>query len=480
MSRRRAWPLRLVSRARHEHRILAGIVDAALSSLATFIVGFYATRVLDPVTLGGYALAFSVFVLSGFVPAQLVFAPTEIVAVGYPRRQQLPLLRQSLARGAIASVIAAVVTSSWAFVAPGDLSSSALEALVVTCAAATFVSPLQDHLRRMLHVAQASWRSVIVAVVQIVVALGAVVAMPATGIGVAAVPFGALAIANVASLTAGILLSVRDLAAPASHEPLGLDRVLRSGRPLLAVGVIPSATTFVVSWLVSTLAGPAVLGYVEASRIVSQPVAVLQNGLGIVLGPRATRAASQRDTAAARSVNRLFQGLIVGAGVAWLVAVAVPAPWNLLTDIVPTAYAVTGLVAASVSSFTVLSLSLIRRYELYGAGREREAARAELEGNTVRTALALAVGPLGAFAVPVGQVALGILRFVRYRGWLDAYYRESADDLPRAGDLVEGGAETRYRTDDAREARHRTDDGREARDAADDATERAGSRTAHG
>src|SRR5688572_9977518 len=36
------------------HDTLAGLLDASLASLATFVVGIYAVRAFDPVTLGGY------------------------------------------------------------------------------------------------------------------------------------------------------------------------------------------------------------------------------------------------------------------------------------------------------------------------------------------------------------------------------------------------------------------------------------------
>jgi O-antigen/teichoic acid export membrane protein len=415
---------------------MAGVIDAAVSSLATFVIGLFATRSLDPETLGGYALAFSVFVLSGFIPAQVIFIPTEIAAVDYPQDQRLPLLRQSLLRGAAVSLCAAAGTSAWFLIAPGDLPPGALPALVVTCAAATFISPLQDHLRRMLHVAQASWRSVLVAIIQIAVALGAVVVLSAAGVAAVWVPFGSLAAANVVSFTIGLLLSTRGILAPASEVPITLERLLRSARSLLTAGLAPSVATVVVSWQISAIAGAATLGFVEAARIVSQPVAVLQLGLLNVLGPRATRAASRRDPEASRLVNRLFRRLILLAGGGWLVAVAVPGPWNPLPGFLPTAYVIPGLVAASIAAFTILSLSQSLRFELYGARRERLVAQAEVEGNVTRTVIALGAGLIGSFVAPLGVAALGAIRLARSVRWLAEYYRSdpSADRDTTADD----------------------------------------------
>jgi len=397
---------------------MAGVTDAAVSSLGTFVVGLYATRELEPEALGGYALAFSVFVLSAFIPAQVICTPTEIAAVDYPPGQQLPLLRRSLLRGAAVSLLAAVVTSIWFLLAPADMPPDTLPALVLTCAAATFVSPLQDHLRRMLHIAGRSWRSVLVAFTQISVAIGGVVLLPSAGVPAAWVPFGVLAAANVVSLTIGLLLTVRDLTSPGPEVTLPVRRLLSSARSLLAVGLAPSITTFIVSWLISAIAGAATLGFVEAARVVGQPVAVLQGGLLSVLGPRATRAGSTRDLAASRNVNRLFRRLILVAGAGWLLAVGVPAPWNVLPAFLPTAYAVPGLVAASIAAFTILSLSQGYRYELYGARRERQVAQAEIEGNAIRIVIASAAGIIGPFVSPLGVAALGVVAFIRSARWL--------------------------------------------------------------
>ncbi len=404
------------------HLIVAGVLDAGVSSAATFVVGLEATRSLSADALGAYALAFSVFTLSGFIPAELVFSPTEIAAVDYPRGHQLPLLRVSLVRGAFVSGLAAIVTSAWVLIAPASLPSEVLPPLAITCALATFVSPIQDHLRRMLHIAESSWRSVVVATTQMVFAIGGVAAMHVAEVPPPWIPFGVLVVANVASLSLGLLLILPRLLAEGSDVPILRSRLLRTGRSLLVVGVAPSATAFVVSWLVTALVGPATLGYVEAARIVSQPVAVLQTGLGAVLGPRVTRAASVRDRIRATGVKRQFERMILLAGVAWAILVAAPAPWNPLPRFLPTAYVVGGLVFASIAAFTIMSLPQGRRYELYGAGRERLVARAEIEGNVLRLAAVPLVLLVGTFAVPIGLALLGIVRWVRPTRWIADYY----------------------------------------------------------
>lgn len=415
--------LSLPGRVLSHHLVVAGVLDAAVSSSATFLAGLTATRVLAPDVLGLYALAFSVFIFSGFVPAQLIFTSTEIMAVDYPRHHQLPLLRMSLARGAVVSFLAAVVTSAWVLVAPTN-PGGALPPLALTCALATFISPIQDHLRRMLHVAGESWRAVAVAVVQLAGVLVAVVGMTVAGVAPVWVPFGSLVIANLISLCVGLLLSLRELLADGPQAPISTERLLHSGRPLLLIGILPSAASFAVSWLVAALAGAATLGLVEAGRIVSQPVQVLQVGLGGVLGPRATRASSQRDERTARRVVRQFRTLILAAGFAWLVVVGLPGPWNPLPALLPNAYVLPGIVAAWILGLTLMNLSEGLRLVLFGARRERQVVRAELEGNAARLAVAGGVPLLGGYAVPLGLAVLGLVRAVRAERWVAEYFAE--------------------------------------------------------
>ena len=51
----------------------AGLLDAALASLASFIVTFYAARSLPAAGLGIYALFFNAFIMAAVVPTQLLF-----------------------------------------------------------------------------------------------------------------------------------------------------------------------------------------------------------------------------------------------------------------------------------------------------------------------------------------------------------------------------------------------------------------------
>jgi O-antigen/teichoic acid export membrane protein len=400
------------------------VVDAGVSALATFAAGLYATRHLDPTTLGAYAMAYSIFVLASWIPAASVCMPAEILATTLNQGERLSVLRDSLWRCLLVAAIAGLITSAWVLVRPAGVEDDAIVALAVTCAGASVVSPVQDHLRRMFHVAGASVAAVVVALCQLASVLVALGTLTGLGLESSAVPFGSLLVANLVSLVVGVLLVGPKLRVAPTTRLTWRD-VRRSGGPLLGAGLIPSATTFLVANLVSLFAGAAALGHVEAARILSQPVAVLGTGLNAVLGPRVTRAAHRRDRGVASHLLRRYHGLLIAAGAVYLLGVSVPREVNVLASFVPTAYAVPGLLAVSIVAYTAAGLALASRSEQLGAAREWFVARVEVEGNAARLLVGATAAWIGPFAAPAGLIVLALIRLVRYgTGIADHYLSE--------------------------------------------------------
>jgi hypothetical protein len=110
---------------------------------------------------------------------------------------------------------------------------------------------LQEHVRRVLHLAGMSWHAAVVSLVQVGGVLMALALLGSAETHVIWRPFGALTIGTVVALG--------------------------------QVDVDPAAT---------------------AARIVGQPIFVLAVGLSAVLNPRAMEAGAGRDRAAARHVAR--------------------------------------------------------------------------------------------------------------------------------------------------------------------------------
>jgi O-antigen/teichoic acid export membrane protein len=402
--------------------LLAGVLDAALSSLATFGSGLYAARLLTPVELGGYALAGNAFGVAMSVPAQMAFTPLEIIAVSGVASSRLPFLRRSVMLGLLPAFLPAIAGPLWALVAPSTISTNIVVALTITGVGYAFLSPVQDHLRRMLHIAGESWYAALVSAVQLVVVAGVLVVWRIDRLPSAWAPFGALAVANLISLVVGMLLARRRETSDTELPIARMADVLRSGRWLLISTLVPTGAAFVAAAIAIRLAGAAILGYAEVARLGGQPLLVLSTGLSSTLGPRVVAAAQRRRPREARHITRVYVVLILVLGALYL-AIAGPAwRWNPIEWLLPKAYVIPGLVAATILANVTHGISFPVRSEILGAGKEQALAKVELVGNAVRVAIAGAAGALGAFVIPAGVLAVGSIRWLGCHMELRPYY----------------------------------------------------------
>jgi O-antigen/teichoic acid export membrane protein len=408
--------------------VAAGVADAGLASLATFAVGVYAIRALEPRALGAYALVFTAFTLLAVVPTQLLYVPAETAAASLPRGARSAVLPRSLRAGLPAAALAALALPAWALAAPPGIPARAALVLTATAVACTLVSPAQDHLRRMLHVAGRSGAAALVSTVQLATVAVAIVAAPRLAVSAAWVPFGALAAANVLSLSAGVVI-LRGEGRSSAAEELDFRALAETGRWLLLASAIAPASAFAASAVAGHLAGPAALGVAEAARVIGHPVLVLATGLSAVLGPRSVRAAAARRAADARRVAALFQALTLGGGAAYLAAASFAWPLNPFPALVPGAYAVAGLAAAAIVAAMANGALFPARSELLGAARAGSIARADAAGAALRVGVAATAGVTGALAVPLGFLALGLVRWAGYRRALRGVYSSSGETV---------------------------------------------------
>jgi hypothetical protein len=421
---------------RLRHALPAGLLDAGFASLARLAVGVYAARALTVSDLGAYALFFSAFVFAIVVPMQFVLVPAELATLPAARRERLALLRQSWRIGTpTASAIAVVASVAAALGA--EAPASVVGPLALTMVACATLTPLQEHIRRVLHLAEISWHAAVVSLVQFGGVVAALVLLAWVGVPAIWRPFGALTIATMASLQSGLLLT-RWRQQPATLPRYEVTDLMRAGRWLLAIEAITAGGTFLASVLVTQLDTPEALGYAEAARVVAQPLFVLAVGLLSVLNPRAMEAGARRDRAMARQVARPYTVLLVAIGLVYGALTAAPWWGNPLGALVPQAYVVTGLVPAAVASFVLFGLPMILRSELTGAGRERVLPQVGLVAAALQCAAALSAVWIGAFARPLGVALFGVVLLLGYAYHQRVVYRAGEVVPSQAGELSDG------------------------------------------
>lgn len=391
--------------------VSAGLADVALSSLGTFGIGLYAARELPATDLGAYAVFFSAFILVSTVAENLLLVPGEVAMLGVERMRRPSLLARTLGVGLPVSTVVSASAMLVAMLVATEAGRGDLIALAVTATVSSALSPLQDHVRRTLHMAAASWSAALVSGTQLTTVLVAVVACRVADVPAVWVPFGALGAANVVSLLVGIALASRAprVEVVERRRLIQLRMLLRSGRWLLVAGVAPSLGGFIATVVITRLAGAAAMGTAEAARTIAMPVLVLGMGLRASLGPRLMEAGSARDDAAARPVVRAFNGLVITAGLLYAGAVSVRWVGNPLGLLVPQAYALPGIAPLTVLAFIPAGLAYSYRSILVGAGEEREIARLEVGTAVGAVVLAWAAIVMGAYARPLTALAPGLL-----------------------------------------------------------------------
>jgi hypothetical protein len=400
----------------------AGVIDAGLASLATFAAGVFAVARLDAAALGAYALFFTAFMLAAVVPAQLLLLPVEIAALALPGPDRTGMVGRSLQLTLPLSAITAIVTTAAAAVLTRGVPAEVVLPLALGAAGTSFLSPLQDHVRKMFHLAGASWRAALMSVLQVAGVLASIGALTLAGVATPWIPLGALTAANAVSLTGGLLLRPCR-AAPAALPRLSLRPLLAQGRLLLVVGGVPVVATFLVAAMVTRLAGPEPLGFAEAARILSQPLLVLSMGLGAVIGPRSMESGARADAGQARRYAIIFALLIGGASVAYGVVALTPVTGAPLAALFPGAYAVPGLILLTLVGNALYGIVTPFRSELMGARRERGLAGVEVVGAAGQCLVAVAAGALHAYARPAATVVQGAVRLAGYLQLRRGIYR---------------------------------------------------------
>lgn len=389
---------------------LAGLLDAGMSSLATFLAGLFAVRTLGVAGLGAYAMLFAALKFSTSTVAQSLLVPAEVQAVSLAGDERLGVLRSTLAlAGGFSVALAALSAVTASFLTEFPSPHSHLW-MTVTSAVAAAAWPLQDHVRRTFHLAGRSGLAAIVSGVQVVATVGSLALMLALGIDPYAIPFGALAVANLVSFALGRAIVWWSYGAAAKPPRLVLRDLLRSGRWLALAALPTSVAALGVAAIVTALTNVETLGRAEAARIVCQPLLVFAMGLFSVTRPGALESGKSLDLARARSISWRFLFEVSGFSVLYFLIVGGEWAWNPFRDLAPGAYEVPGLIPLTLIANVVFVGFLPMRAAVVGWGRVRQLVPIEVVANSLRLAVASTSVVLGSLVVPSALLVMSTAR----------------------------------------------------------------------
>ena len=420
-------------------RIPAGLLDSGFTALGTFIINLYAIDQIgdldNPENLGVYGLFMAAFLFVAAVTTQVMFIPAEKVTLDLDPADRTGLAGAILVRGVpVATGVSLLVSVAALFAATQGAAGEVIVPLLATAILAGIVTPLQDHMRRLLHLAERSWDAAVVSAVQLVAAIGWLVVLGSFMPNPLWVPFGAICLSRLTSLAWGVwtaarLTRGRELMAPGLDGQLAYRALFVSGRYLAATGALSTGNNLVVAAIITAFVGFDVLAYAEAARTVGQPVLVLANGLRSVTGPRSMESGRDGDRSAARDVARIFY-LLSGA-LAAVYSVVAGFDWalNPLRGLAEEAYVVGALVIVTIFANLLNGVAFPNRFELIGANKERSLLGAEIAANGVQlgiaTVMAVVAGPsvtVGAMTRPVAFAGLGASRLLLYHRELRSHY----------------------------------------------------------
>ena len=366
-----------------------------------------AARLLGQAELGAYALVFSAWMLTSQLPTQMSLTPAEARLVALGASQRIGYLLSNLRLALPWALAGALLTVSVGWLMPSDVPAEAGWLLALTGGMAAIFAPLQEHARRLLHLSSLHWDAAALSVVRLVVVAAVLALASGSDVNSAWLPLGALAVGDMLSL----LVACVKFRGPSSREFQFRARDLAgTGGWLLVGAMVAPAAGFLISFLVTRLASSAELGVAEAARIGAQPVLVLAVGLSAVLRPEAMEAALSFDRSRALRLTRQFSLAITGAATAYLLVTLLPESLNPVYFLVPTAFAVGGLVQLSVVAAAVNGMVFLQRSELTALDRTRSLSFAESWAAGARSAVALAAGWLSAWVVPLGLLVGGLIR----------------------------------------------------------------------
>lgn len=389
-------------------QLSAGQIDAGFAALSGFAIGIYAARTLSAAAMGAFGLLFATFGFVSQFSTQLVYAPAQAMAIGVPKGSRPSLFRQTIPAGMAVGVLTALAIPLGILPVVGAVSSKTLIPLTTTAAALAIVSPMQDHVRAMLHLAGRSWRAAWVSIAQAVLVVLLLLVLDT--FGEAWAPFGSLAVANAIAISGGIYLG---RSAVRRRTPLPrLADFWRIGKSLVVVGAATTAGQFLVALVLEEIQGVEALGAFESARVAARPLQVVGMGLIAVLSPDLMQNAAAGDRSKAQAIRRRYLAWMGFASLAVIAITATPWALNPLFLLVPAAYSVSGLAAAAMAANLMGNASLPLQAEMLGGAQQHRLARIELRVQAIRVVTSFTAIVLGPFAIPLANATAATIKWL--------------------------------------------------------------------
>jgi hypothetical protein len=384
---------------RRSRKLVAGLLDAAVAALGTFLAGIVAVRELPTVSLAVYAVVFSASVLAMLLPRQLHYIPSQIAA-NLIDRVSSPMIGRDARRATGVNALTAAVVVVVALTLVSRAPIWVCLSLGITAGMFSIVSPIQDHIRAGLHLVDRHMSAAVLSIVT--------TAVVAVSSGVALfhphqwwlvfVPFGGLFTGNLVSIFVGLrLLQGADV--HTEYVPAALKDRFR----FLFSEVALQAAWFACNYAVLFLLGAVALARLETARVVASPVMIVVTALLTFMGPamlRKLKATPENPHGPRRDLLAIF-GMLAGISLVYLAALALFGP--VVATVLNKPFDLP-LWAARLGSTLIEGSAGIAAFLVFAMGRTRIAlANSFIAGGVGLGATVGLAFVLGPFALPLGQ-----------------------------------------------------------------------------
>ena len=295
------------------------IVDYGLISGSNFILGVMLARWLAPTEYGAYALAFSIFVLVGFLYQALLLEPLSVFSGTTFRGNTRGYLKVTLWIHWALSLVMCLLLAGAAVIARVAGHSPLLSIALAGMTLATPFLLIHSLGRRSFYLELAPGRAAFASIFYCVLVIGGVFLFFSLGW---LSSFTAFLLMGFGALISGIVMVVQlnRLLGPATWDPTLREtwaKHWKYGRWALGTCVVGWIPNYVYVPLVSSFSGMAAAGELRALSNLAAPVLQTYAALGLLFLPYAARVQHEGGRSAASSLTGRLAALFVAGSVAY-------------------------------------------------------------------------------------------------------------------------------------------------------------------